>query len=111
MEGGLWLLYQYAGGWKTHYAQVDALVQFSPSHCAIVECKFKHTPAAYWQMERYRALVQHWRPGCQLSLIEVCRWFDPKTPWPEKVILLSKVAEAKPGKVYVKFWNPMRGLP
>lgn len=55
----------------------------------IFEMKYQHVPEAWWQLEKLykQALVSlYHRP---ISLVEICRSYDPATPFPCEVELVS----------------------
>lgn len=67
-------------GWRTCIP--DGLLVRS-SAVAIFEIKSQHCPEAWWQLEKlYRIVLSHLYWNRRIKLVEVCRLFDPATPFP-----------------------------
>jgi len=60
----------------------------------VFEIKNQHTPDAWWQLRRlYQPVLEH-LPGIDhVSCIEVCRVFEPNTPFPEEIDLVLDLKE------------------
>lgn len=55
----------------------------------VFEIKFQHMPEAWWQLEKlYAPLLRKFFPTHQVSCVEVCRSYDPSTPFPCEVKLI-----------------------
>lgn len=64
-----------------------------PSHIVIFEIKHQHCPEAWWQLEKlYKVALDelYHRP---ISLVEICRSYDPAMPFPCEVELVSDLEE------------------
>lgn len=92
-----------AGG---RYCIPDGVLCFSkPKRIFVLEFKFQHMPEAWWQLrELYQPVIEKWRPEWQLSVIEVCRSFDPAVPFPEPPVLIHSISE------WVKDFHPEFGV-
>lgn len=77
----------------------------------IVECKFQHMPEAWWQLRRlYEPVLRGMYGIKEVILLEVCRSYDPQTPFPEQPALVYNAAQwygaAKNGDLGVYRWRP-----
>lgn len=82
-----WLHFEDNGVART--VQPDGLL-FTPSRVFIFEMKYQHMPEAWWQLQRlYYPLVCRVYPTMEVHCIEVCRSYDPATPFPVLVPLIS----------------------
>jgi hypothetical protein len=62
----------------------------------LFEIKAQHTPDAWWQLRQfYEPVVRVWLPECRVVVCEICRSYDPATPFNEPIILLNNRAEFK----------------
>ena len=103
-----WLQYQRQGNCDWQWCQPDGLiVELRRGLVTIVECKLRHTPDAWWQLRKlYEPVVQalfgaaHWRFSC----VEVCRWFDPHTPFPEAIVNAAYPTVVPPNRFGVHIW-------
>lgn len=59
-----------------------------PSHVVIFEIKYTHVPEAWWQLEKLYKLVLDGLYHRPISLVEICRSYDPATPFPVPVELV-----------------------
>lgn len=67
----------------------------------IVEIKYQHMPEAWWQLCRlYEPVVRAWRPTSKVATLEVCRTYDPATPFPTSVRLLDSISDPIPGDAF-----------
>lgn len=59
----------------------------------LVEVKSQHMPEAWWQLRQlYQpVLQQRYR---EVSVLEICRIYDPHTPFPETVMLVIDLEDA-----------------
>lgn len=83
-------------GWGRRFCIPDGIVAFSsPRRMFIFEFKYQHMPEAWWQLRQlYQPVVQAWRgSNWSVSVIEVCRTFDPATPFPEPVQLIDDLGK------------------
>lgn len=63
-----------------------------PNRIFIIEIKAQHTPDAWWQLTRlYKPVIREWPSCTAISCIEICRTYDPSTPFPCKFDLLSSI--------------------
>lgn len=66
----------------------------SESRVYIFEVKYSHMPEAWWQLRRlYEPVVRAYFPQHEVSVCEVCKTYDPSTPFPEPVVLLSTLED------------------
>lgn len=70
----------------------DGLLVY-PDRIFIFEMKYQHVPEAWWQLEKlYKvALARYYH--CPISLVEVCRSYDPAMPFPVPVTLVSDLED------------------
>jgi hypothetical protein len=69
--------------------QPDGLLRF-PNHDVLIEVKVQHLPESWWQLTQlYRPLLEFWKPGRPVSVLEVCGSFDPAMPYPCKCELVT----------------------
>lgn len=62
------------------------------SRTYIFEIKAQHTPDAWWQLTRlYRPIIQERDRSSAISCIEICRVYDPATPFPCRFDLLQSI--------------------
>lgn len=63
-------------------AQPDGVLLFD-DYLFIFEVKYTHCPEAWWQLEKlYAPLLRQLFPSRTVGLVEVCRSYDPSTPFP-----------------------------
>lgn len=63
-------------------AQPDGILVFD-DFVVVVEIKYQHMPEAWWQLDQlYKPLIAKLWPQKQISLIEICRSYDPSMPFP-----------------------------
>lgn len=77
----------------------DGILPFK-SHVVIFEIKHQHVPEAWWQLEKLYKLVLDELYHRPVSLVEICRSYDPGMPFPVPVELIrdleSWVTEPQP---------------
>lgn len=65
-------------------------VFFCPDYSILFEVKSQHMPEAWWQLRRlYQPTLEFKRPGKPCYVVEVCRSYDPGTPFPEPTVLID----------------------
>lgn len=64
-----------------------------PSHVFIFEIKHQHVPEAWWQLEKLYKRVLEKLFLCPISLVEICRSYDPSMPFPVPVTLISDLED------------------
>ena len=70
----------------------DGLLKVSPSRTAIIEIKSQHMPDAWWQLRKlYEPVLRAAGSEREFVLVEICRSFDPATPFPERFDLLDSL--------------------
>lgn len=74
----------------------------------IVEIKLRHTPIAWWQLEKkYRPLVSHlFGPDFKVAVVEFVKWYDGTEPYPAPISLRRSLADARPDDFQVTIWRP-----
>jgi hypothetical protein len=101
----LWFKYWDEG--LVYYCQPDGLL-FRPQdrQIVILEAKIKHTPDAYFQLERlYLPVIRLAFPGWEVLTCEVVRWYDPAVEFPAPHSLVREVHLARPGEFSVHILN------
>lgn len=101
-----WFKFQRFGQ-RLNFCQTDGLL-FTPRQqkILIVECKYKHTPDAYFQVEnKYVPVLSKLFPGWTICTVEVVHWYDPSTHFPVPVSLVKNIEETMPGQFGVHIVN------
>lgn len=63
---------------KTHYCQPDmVLLSLDSDNLIIIECKLRHCREAFSQLRKYKDMMNLLHPEFVVSLIELCKNFDP----------------------------------
>lgn len=78
------------------YCCPDGLViNVAGDHVIVVEAKLSHTSDAWWQLRKlYQPVLQVlYGPTVKIDVLEITRNYDPGTPFPEKVELLSDLGD------------------
>jgi hypothetical protein len=104
-----WWKYFVSNDSREHYAQTDGLL-FLPDRklCVLLEVKYNHTPEAYWQVENlYIPLLQRFlrNTDYKIAAVEVCKWFDPQTPFPVRPTLCEELTAVHVEKFNVHILN------
>lgn len=105
---GPWFQYKELGRDRPRWCQPDGLL-FIPlqSRIIIVETKLRHNSDAWWQLKHlYLPVIAAMFPPKQWNycVVEVTRWYDKETLFPEKVKLCSDVLVVEPGEFGVHIW-------
>lgn len=87
----------------------DGLFRFG-RQVTVVEIKFQHMPEAWWQLrKKYEPVLRAHAEIQEVALLEICRTYDPQTPFPETVNLVDDIghflATAKDGEMGVYKWK------
>ena len=94
-----------------HWCQPDALL-LGLEQNLIYEVKYKHCAEAWFQLWRlYVPVLEKWAgsAGKKWQGIEVVKWHDPATNFPEKYSLAADILEIpRNGRTAVHIWNPAR---
>jgi len=62
------------------------------SGAVIFEIKLQHMPEAWWQLRKlYQPVVEEYYKPRAISVVEVCRSFDPAIPLPEDIELIDDI--------------------
>lgn len=106
---GQWWKYFTALGDGPSYAQTDGIL-LDPARklCVLFEVKYSHTTEAYWQVENlYVPLLQRFlrNTDYKIAAVEVCKWFDPCTPFPVKPTLCEELTAVHPERFNVHILN------
>lgn len=73
--------------------QPDAVLFLDPD-IFIFEIKYQHCPEAWWQLERlYKPLIQLRFFQRPVYCVEICRSYDPSTPFPCPVELVKDLVD------------------
>ncbi len=102
-----WFHFYSEGAW--HWCQPDGILcQPDAGLITIFECKLKHTARSWFQLtERYLPVVKAaFGDSFVYNLVEVCKFYDPSTPYPVKAPLLRELlVSPEPESVGVFLWN------
>lgn len=99
--GGLWIEFRNTTARYERWAQPDGLcLDLVNSQVTIIEIKNTHDVRAWWSLRQlYEPLVSHlFGASWRIAVCEVCRWFDPQTPWPEAYRLVKGPMDLRPGE-------------
>lgn len=78
-----------SAGWRTCIP--DGLLSLREA-LFIFEIKNQHSPESWWQLEKlYRPVLQILYPSKRIFCLEVCRLFDPATPYPAEFTLITDI--------------------
>jgi hypothetical protein len=106
-----WVRFVSTGSPKFRFCQPDAILfDLRRGIICVVEVKLSHTSNAWWQVRRlYAPVLAHLfrGPRWRFVSLEIVKWYDPATKFPEKVTILhdlSKVFETEKG-FHVHIWN------
>ncbi len=105
--------FYYKGNNRLRWCQPDGLLfNFRTGHLIIVEIKYNHTSDAWWQLRKlyFPIIVRIFPPELwTISVLEVVKWYDPATHFPEQLRLIAKPDEAfglPQGITGVHIWRP-----
>lgn len=100
--------FKFASGESVRWCQPDGLIlHLREGIVTVVEVKYQHTPDAWFQLrELYEPVLRVAMPGWRFALLEVVKWYDPSTFFPERVVLCADPLQAPLGAVGVHIWNP-----
>lgn len=105
---GPWILYVVEG--RPLWCQPDGLhFDFSAGIVTIVEVKLRHTPEAQRQLRGvYEPVIRRLfpRPSWGVRLVEVCKWFDPDTTFPEPFTLINNPLAHRSADIGVHVCRP-----
>src|SRR5574343_230988 len=104
------LYFKAVGQEKVRWCQPDGLL-FDPHSglLTIVEVKLQHTAAAWWQVKLlyFPIIAQVFPPDLwRYSFVEVVKWYDRDTAFPERIQLLPHIALAEEGRFGVHIVKP-----
>lgn len=105
-----WFQFKSSGHERVRWCQPDGLL-FDPlgGRITIVEVKLQHTAAAWWQVKLlYHPVLAHFFPPSlwDYAFVEVVKWFDRDTLFPERVQLLPHIALAEVNRFGVHILKP-----
>ena len=74
----------------------------------VVEIKYQHTPDAWFQLrELYEPVVRKaFGPAWTVALLEVVKWYDPSTFFPERHFMCADPLRPPTGGIGVHIWAP-----
>ena len=77
---------------RIRFCQPDGLIlDFVRGALTLVEIKLKHTQAAWWQTRHlYEPVLRHIFRDWSIAIVEVAKWIDPHTPFPEHYKFASR---------------------
>lgn len=91
------------------WCQTDGLlIQPQGGLITIVEIKYQHTPDAWFQLrELYEPVVRRaFGPAWEVALLEVVKWYDPSTFFPERHLMCADPLHPPIGSIGVHIWAP-----
>ena len=104
-----WFKYFDNGDERLKWCQPDGLyIDVKRGLIVIVEIKLRHTPRAWWQLEKKYLPVLRYVFGTDFkyALVEYTKWYDGTEPYPVPVSLRPSLADAQPGDFQVTIWRP-----
>lgn len=101
--------WQYGQGDSVRYCQTDGIL-YRPEEelVLLLEVKYSHTAAAYWQVENLYlpVLREFFRPaGLSIATCEVVKWYDAAVAHPCKITLRDSLEKVRPGEYAVHILN------
>lgn len=104
---GQW--WEYKSEERVRYCQTDGiLLRNSDRVFLLVECKYSHTSAAFWQLENLYVPVlrtflkdSDWR----VATCEVVKWFDPAVTNPRRITMRASLEDVRTGEYAVHILN------
>ena len=105
-----WFYFKAVGSEKVRWCQPDGLLfDFQSGLITIVEVKLQHTAAAWWQVKLlyFPLVVQLFPPNLwRYTFVEIVKWYDKDTLFPERVQLLPHLALAEENRFGVHILKP-----
>lgn len=91
---------------KEEYCQPDGILLLT-GQTVIVECKLSHTALAWWQLKHLYLPVLEKLLGTSkpFKLLEICKWFDPHTKFPERFEFTESPDCIAPAPFQVHVWK------
>jgi hypothetical protein len=109
-----WISFRRKGEPLSHvnYCQPDVLlVSRSSSRVIVGEIKLSHTGDSWRQLRQlYEPTLKFiWPKDVDIALLEICKWFDPHTPFPETFYYAENPIRAEPNKLGIHIFRSRRG--
>lgn len=105
---GPWILYVVEG--RPFWCQPDGLhFDVQRGHITVCEFKLKHTPDSQRQLRGvYEPVIRRMfqRPAWGVSLVEICKWYDPDVTYPEQHHLIADPFNHFSPLIGVHIWKP-----
>ena len=100
-----WIRFADTNG--SHWCQPDGILQLTPDCAIIVEVKYQHTIDAWYQLRQlYEPVVRALLPETYLATLEIVRWYDCATAFPEPARLVKDVETWDCRGFGVHIWKP-----
>ena len=104
-----WFAFRVRGEGLPRYCQPDGLIFDWKRHTIIVvEIKYRHTGDAHGQVhDLYLPVLRHAFRNCGFSFrcCEMVRWYDPATPFPGPIAMVSDISLTPANKFGVFIWK------
>lgn len=105
-----WIMYSCRGDpdGSVNFCQPDiVLVDSNDSRVVICEVKLSHTADSWKQLRQlYEPVLRHIYPRATISLVEICKWFDPHTQFPETFYYEENPLNAVAEKFAIHIYKP-----
>lgn len=105
-----WIIFKQGSDPRTRlrFCQPDAVfISETNKRIIIVEIKYQHTPDAWRQLRLlYEPVIKFMYPDFDIALVEICRWFDPHTQFPEQYYYNENPLQSTFGKLGVHIYHP-----
>jgi len=103
-----WILFHTRrdGPTAVNFCQPDILL-VERTKVTIIECKLAHTNDSWIQLRKvYEPVLKQIYKDKKFALLEVCKWFDPHTPYSETFYYCEDVLKAEEGKLGIHIHKP-----
>lgn len=105
-----WIIFRCGNDPRTRirFCQPDAvLISNDKSKIILTEIKYQHTSDAWRQLRLlYEPVLKFMFPFSSIACVEICRWFDPHTPFPEQFYYNEHPLQAVSEKLGVHIFRP-----
>ena len=105
-----WLMYSPVGSSSStvFFCQPDCLfVSSDGSKITIIEIKLSHTGDSWKQIRQlYEPVLRKIYPAAAFAAVEVCKWFDPHTAFPETFYYAENVLLAETNRFGMHIYKP-----
>ena len=109
---GPWFSFCRGDSLQRDWCQPDGLlIDIVAGLITLIEIKLRHTSDAWWQTRHLYLPVISAFFGTEMwkfNILEIVRWYDPDTQFPERYHLVPQVGILQPDKFGVHIWKPRK---